>query len=290
MESRKLKMELHGSKLSIVHFLFLLCFSLLFFKPVGAQSNVALQESTIPDTVRMNTGKIIITHVTDTTGKKIEMLKKLSNKKKKLEIDRFDIYQIVFGNTRKKVIYTIPDTLLMDDGKVIITHITDTIGYTVQMIKPHSRKHKKLEIDKENVFQITFGSSGKRVILYMYDTLTGNSLTVDEARRFIDGEQDAQRGYHAFGTSAAAFAVGAGAGIIGSFFALAPPFIFAGFMSYKYVKIRHHSVKNIDNVKHDGYLYGYSMVARRKRTSRALLWGAIGVGVGTIVHYIILNN
>ncbi len=184
----------------------------------------------------------------------------------------------------------IPDTLLLDDGKVVITHVTDTVGYSVEMMKPHSKKHKKIEVDKENLFQITFGSSGKKVMFYTYDTLTGNTLTVDEARRFIEGEQDAQRGFHAFGTSAAGFVVGAGSGIVGSFFALAPPFIFAGFMSYNYVKIRHHSVRSMENVHHDGYLYGYSLVARRKRFSKALLWGGVGVLVGTIVHYVIVNN
>ncbi len=184
----------------------------------------------------------------------------------------------------------IPDTLLLDDGKIVITHITDTVGYAVEMLKPNSKKHKKLEVDKDDLFQITFGCNGKKEIFYNYDTLIGNDMTVDEARRFIEGEQDAQRGFHAFGTSAAAFAVGAGAGIVGSFFALAPPFIFAGFMSFKYVKIRHHSVRSLENVHHDGYLYGYSMVARRKRSSKALLWGAIGVAVGTVVHYIIVNN
>ncbi len=185
---------------------------------------------------------------------------------------------------------TVPDTVLLNTGKVIITHVTDTIGFSVQLVKPHSHKHKKLEIDKDNIFQITFGNSGKRVVLYIYDTLIGNDFTVDEARRFIAGEQDAEHGYHAFGTSAAAFAVGAGSGIVGSFFALAPPFAFGGFMSYKYVKIRHRSVKNKENVHHDGYLYGYAMVARRKRTLRALLWGGIGVVVGTTLHYTVFHT
>ena len=184
----------------------------------------------------------------------------------------------------------IPDTIVLDDGKTIVAHITDTAGFSVQIEKPHSHRHKKLEIEKDFIFQITFGNSGKKEILYFYDTLIGNDLTVDEARRFIEGEQDAQRGFHALGTSAAGFAVGVVAGTIGSFFALAPPFAFAGFMSYGYVKIRHKSVKNMDNVHHDGYLYGYSVVARRKRTSKALLWGFIGVIVGTAIHYGIVTK
>ncbi|HTA26181.1 MAG TPA: hypothetical protein VK809_00210 [Bacteroidia bacterium] len=203
----------------------------------------------------------------------------------------FSLFTAVTAQNKSAIVESaIPDTLLLDDGKVIITHVTDTLGYAVEMIKPRSKKHKKIEIDKGDLFQITFGNSGKKIVFYNYDTLIGNDLTVDEARRFIEGEQDAQRGFHAFGTSAAGFSVGVGAGVIGSFFALAPPFIFAGFMSYKYVKIRHHSVRSMENVHHDGYLYGYSMVARRKRFSKALLWGGIGVVVGTVVHYVIVNN
>ncbi len=184
----------------------------------------------------------------------------------------------------------IPDTVLLNNGKVLIAHVVDTIGYSIQVSKAHSRKHKKFEIDKEDIFQITFGRSGKQVVLYFYDTLIGNDMTVEEARRFIAGEQDAEHGYHAFGTSAASFAVGTASGIVGSFFALAPPFVFAGFMSYNYVKIRHKSVKHLENVHHDSYLYGYALVARRKRTLRAMLWGGIGVVVGTVIHYAIINN
>ncbi len=184
----------------------------------------------------------------------------------------------------------IPDTIILNDGKVIITHITDTNGYSVEMIRPRSHKHKKLEIEKENIFQITFGNTGKCVVIYFYDTLIGNDYTVEEARRFISGEQDAERGFHAVGTSAAAFAVGTASGVVGTFFALAPPFLFAGFMSYRYVKIRHHSVQNLENVHHDSYLYGYSQVARRKRVMKAMLWGGIGVIVGTAIHYSLPNQ
>jgi hypothetical protein len=184
----------------------------------------------------------------------------------------------------------IPDTILLNTGKILITQITDTVGYSVELIKPNSHRHKKIEIDKENIFQITFGKTGKCVVLYYYDTLVGNDFTVEEARRFINGEQDAQRGFHAVGTSAVAFAVGTASGIVGTFFALAPPFAFAGFMSYHYVKIRHHSVKVLDNVHHDSYLYGYAQVARRKRVTKALLWGGIGIVVGTVLHFTVFGN
>jgi hypothetical protein len=184
----------------------------------------------------------------------------------------------------------IKDSILLNNGKYVVSHITDTAGFSVELVKPHSRGQRKVEILKDNIFSIRFGATGKTSVFYVYDTLIGNDFTVEEARRFISGEQDAERGYHAFGTTAAAFAVGVASGAVGSFLALVPPFAFAGFMSYKYVKIRHGSVHNMNNVHSDAYLYGYAFVARRKRTLKALMWGGIGVAVGTVAHFIIQNN
>ena len=179
----------------------------------------------------------------------------------------------------------IPDTILFNNGRYLVTHIVDTVGFSIEVSKPKGHKHKKKEILKENIFSIKLGATGKESVLYIYDTLIGNDFTLEEARRFIAGEQDARRGYHAFGTSAAAFAIGGVSGAIGTFYALAPPFAFAGFMSYNYVRIRHKSVANMENVHHDAYLMGYSLVARQKRTLRAMLWGGIGLAAGTVVHY-----
>jgi hypothetical protein len=183
------------------------------------------------------------------------------------------------------------DSILLNNGRIVVAHVTDTSGFSIEIIKPHSHKHKKSEIPRDRIFSIRFGSTGHLSVLYIYDTLVGNDYTVEEAHRFIEGEQDAQRGYRAIGTSAGAFAVGVASGIIsGSFEALAPPFVYGGIMSYKYVKVRHKSVKNLANGKSDAYLTGYSIVARRKRTIRAFLWGGIGVVAGTVIHYVILAN
>jgi hypothetical protein len=177
------------------------------------------------------------------------------------------------------------DSILLNNGRYIVAHIIDTTSFSVEIIKPNSRKKKSIGILKENIFSIKFGATGKESVFYVYDTVAGNDFTVEEARRFIAGEQDAQNGYGALGTSAGGFVIGVASGTVLSFFAVIPPFIYGGLMSYKHVKIRHKSVKNLENVKHDAYLYGYSLVARRKRTIRAFLWGGIGVVVGIAVHY-----
>ncbi len=84
-----------------------------------------------------------------------------------------------------------PDTVLFNNGKVISTRILNTNGSKITVEKPGSSRHKKIELDKEDVFSIRYGSNGKEIVEYIYDTLTSHDFTVDEARLFIAGEQDA---------------------------------------------------------------------------------------------------
>lgn len=182
-----------------------------------------------------------------------------------------------------------PDTILLNNGRMVISQITDTVGTEVTVIKPHSRRHKKIGIGKESIFSIKYGSTGKEEIYYIYDTLTDHDYTVDEARKFIAGEQDAQQGYHAAGVSAAAFAVGFLSGAsLGSVISFGPPFLFTGLMTYPRIRVRHKSVKDKSNATSDAYLRGYDVTARRKRTLRSLLWGGVGLIGGLAAHFTVL--
>lgn len=179
-----------------------------------------------------------------------------------------------------------PDTLLFNTGKVLVARVTDTSGDKITIEKPNSTKHKKIELDRSEVFSIRYGATGKEVVIYTYDTLTGNDFTIPEARMFIAGEQDAQKGFRAIGTSIGAFFIGTASGVTGaSFFVLGPPFLYSGLMAYPRIRIPHRSVKNLENVKSDAYLYGYDNTARKKRVLRSLLWGGVGLVVGLTVHF-----
>jgi hypothetical protein len=200
----------------------------------------------------------------------------------------------VYSQTNQKLnTNPAPDTVLFNNGKVIATHIIDTSGAKITIEKPNSSKHKKIEIDKEDVFSIRYGSNGKEIIEYIYDTLTGHDFTIDEARLFIAGEQDARRGYRATWTSVAGFAFGAAIGFEGGpgdfFFVFIPSLAYTGVLSYPRIHIRHKSVTNLSNVKHDPYLFGYDNVARGRRTIRSLIWGCAGVLVGVTLHAIFIK-
>ncbi|HXP50207.1 MAG TPA: hypothetical protein VN922_09650 [Bacteroidia bacterium] len=183
------------------------------------------------------------------------------------------------------------DTILLNNGNVVATHVVDTLGGTITIEKPNSRKHKKTEIDKEEVFSIRFGSTGKEEIFYIYDTLTGNDFSIEDARKFIAGEQDAQRGFHAVGVSVAAFAIGFASGAYeGNFFAAGPPFFFDGIMTYPAIHVRRKKVRDVKIANTDPYLYGYYMTASRKRMLHSFLWSGIGLAAGLIVNFTVINK
>ena len=142
------------------------------------------------------------------------------------------------------------DTILLNNGLVVVAEVIDTLGEMVTVTNPNSRKHKKVEIEKEGIFSIHYAATGKEEIYYSYDTLIGHDFSIPDARKFIEGEQDAQRGFHAIGMSALSFAIGFGSGAtLGSIIAFGPPFLFAGITTYPRIKVRHHSVRNKANGK-----------------------------------------
>lgn len=183
------------------------------------------------------------------------------------------------------------DTILLNTGRIAFGQITDTVGGDITIIDYHKKKHKKLELAKEAVFSIRFGSTGKEEVFYTYDTLVGNDFTVDDARKFIAGEQDAQSGFHAVGTSIGAFVIGFASGAyMGNIFAFAPPFFYDGIMTYPAVHVRHKTVRDIKIANTDPYLYGYYMVASRKRMLKSFLWSGVGLVSGLVVYGIFYNN
>ncbi len=172
------------------------------------------------------------------------------------------------------------DTILFINGNTVITTVTDTTNGLISFIKP--KKSKKIKtVDNDNVFSIT-NSKGTEII-YIYDTLTGNDLTVDEMRYYIRGEQDARKvikGRAGFWTN---LIVSTGACATGNFLTPIVPFAVAGLLGLPRVQIQEGSVSNPEYLNHDAYLMGYEREGRRKRKVKALLGGSIGlvVGIGT---------
>ncbi|MBL7882735.1 MAG: hypothetical protein JNL69_01600 [Bacteroidia bacterium] len=169
------------------------------------------------------------------------------------------------------------DTVLLLNGTVIISTVVDTTN-GVLTIKNKKNPNKNHVIDNERVFSIR-NSSGENII-YTYDTLIGNEFTVEEMRYFIKGEQDAEKGFKAYGSLYGNLALGIASGLTGSFFCPIPPFAFVALSGLPKVKIKHKTVSNLEYLKQDPYLMGYERVARKKRKVQSLIGGGVGLAVG----------
>lgn len=189
---------------------------------------------------------------------------------------------------QESVLY--PDTLTFYNGRTLAAKVIDTLGYQVGVVVKHRDNPKKMFISKEALFSIRYGS-GREQVYYFQDSLLGNELSVDDARMLIIGMQDAKKGYHATLTSAGGFAAGVVGGIFGSYvYGYIPCFFYSGIMTNNHVKGNIKSVRNINYIHNEYYRKGYASAAKKKRIIRSLLWGGVGVAVGTFIHYVLQNN
>lgn len=179
------------------------------------------------------------------------------------------------------------DTIILLNGSMVITSIIDTTNGVISFKNPKNDK-KNFIIENDRVFSIK-NSSGEYFI-YVYDTLIGNEFTIQEMKYFIAGEQDAQKGFKARGSLFGNVAVGAAAGITGSFLSPIAPFAFTALVGIPKVKIKHKTVSNLEYLKQDTYLMGYERVARKKRKIKSLIGGGIGLGVGLGTFFILKST
>jgi len=177
------------------------------------------------------------------------------------------------------------------NGEVLVAKIIDTLMNQVTCTYKGKKEDKQLKIEEERIFEVKYGN-GTTKIYYVYDTLVGNIFTVEEARYFVLGEQDAIRNYHPKMDLVGGVIVGAAAPIIGSptMIAPLPVFAWAGVVKIPKIKVNTKDLKDRERLNHDTYLLGYERVARKKKTFRALMGGAIGLAIGFGTYYIFLDD
>lgn len=170
------------------------------------------------------------------------------------------------------------DTIHLMNGELITGEVTDTAAAGVKVKAQKKNRVKDMTIEGERIFSIKF-NNGEEKIYYYQDTLVGNYLSIDEAKYFILGEQDAEKYYHARTTFAGGVLVGAASGCLGSLLSFVPPFAYAAGVAVPKIKIKN-AVTNPEFLKQDSYIMGYERVAKRKRTLGALYGSLIGLAAG----------
>lgn len=170
------------------------------------------------------------------------------------------------------------DTIHLMNGELITGEVTDTAAAGVKIKAQKKKRIKDMTIEGDRIFSIKF-NNGSEKIYYYQDTLIGNYLSLEEAKFFILGEQDAEKYYHPKTTFAGGVLVGAASGCLGSLLSFVPPFAYAAGVAIPKIKIKN-GVTNPEYLKQDSYIMGYERVAKRKRTLGALYGGLIGLAAG----------
>lgn len=183
------------------------------------------------------------------------------------------------------------DTLLLMNGQTIGGRLLGQSSLEIRYQElGKNGKVKERSEPTESVFSVT-DSLGHEKIWYFHDTVFGNELSVQEMRWFIQGEQDARRGYKPFWPTLGGFVMGAGLtiGLNLEVNSLMLPPIYGGLMALPRVHVTPGSITDLTMEGNEHYAMGYARVGRGRRVTRSLLSTFAGVVVGLAVRQLIIN-
>lgn len=183
------------------------------------------------------------------------------------------------------------DRIILMNGEIINTHVLGQSSLEIRYKEfGKNGKVKERAEPTETVFSV-IDSLGKERIWYFYDTVFGNSLSVDRMRWYINGERDARNGYKPIWPMVGGFVFGAGASIaanleVNSLFL--PP-LYSAVMILPRVHVTRGSITDPVMEGDEDYAWGYAKVGRSKRVVRCLLSTFAGVVVGVAVRQLVIN-
>ncbi len=180
------------------------------------------------------------------------------------------------------------DTLYLMNGRIIVSSVLDTNSASILINDPENT-NKKISIENERLFAIKYGK-GTLFYYYEQDSIK-NWYTRDEMWLFMQGERDAKKGFKPWGSFFGGIVFGMAGGAsglvadIGVFLGPVLPLAFFSTVGIPKVRIKHNTVSNPENLKHDVYILGYEREARAKRRRQSMLGGGIGIAVGYIAYF-----
>lgn len=182
------------------------------------------------------------------------------------------------------------ERLLMMNGNIVFASVQDTTDGIIKLIDPDSKKKEVIEMDRDRIFSIVY-RTGQEVIIYNQDSLSeDNFLTQEEMRSFITGQHDAMVRYAAPGALFGTFALGIASGALLPVW-LSPIGAGGGAVLFgsNWIKIKRESVSDPKYLKDDMYIRGYENTARQKRVQNALKGAAVGLLLGAVARFTLLE-
>jgi len=178
------------------------------------------------------------------------------------------------------------DTLQLLNGKTKVVKINyETPSYVVyQKIKRKdtTKLSKEKEMDKQDIFRVSYffnsktDSVQKISQVYKVDSLMGDYFTVKEMEMFLAGKAQAHKNYKAFRYALGGFAVGLGAGYLGSFWGWIPVATYSSVAGVWIIKpfLKADNPALFDNLHFNA---GYREVAKIKQAKYAIVGSTIGL-------------
>ena len=174
------------------------------------------------------------------------------------------------------------DKLLFLNGKELEGSLIEKTNYEFTF---KDKNEKPFVIDKYRVFSYT--QNDKELIVYEFDTLSGNFLKVQDMKMFVYGERDAHLTFKPRFTNAMGFAIGGVSGYFmqkdQSFVYISVPLVYTAVTLLFPTKVKQSKLIDSKYLKEDEYLRGYERIARSKRTQGALKTSLAGMGIGFLI-------
>lgn len=149
-----------------------------------------------------------------------------------------------------------------------------------------SSKAKK--VDMFRIFSVVDTVSGMEQIIYNPDTAEGD-LTIEEMRKFVEGEQFAINTYKSRPNNIASAAVGLSSGMLAVYGVVLPP-VYSLISGRFDPKIPYDHPQAPVNINDEYFKYGYQYKARKMKTGKSLMFGGIGFAVGVTTFAIVFSN
>lgn len=205
------------------------------------------------------------------------------------------------------------DSVMLLNGKTfrgnIIKYTTEYLTFNTQ--KKNGKSEGQISLENYRVF--SYHQNGEEKIVYKYDSLSENFLTVDQSRKFALGAYDAHNFYNSKAVFYSSAAITLGFCLYDTYLteaeknALDDPEVKAGFFNrgpsiwpiasvlilpisfgLPSTKVRPKNMKN--GMRGDNYYYsGFNNTARQKRSFSALKGAASGLILG-YGSYFLINN
>lgn len=179
------------------------------------------------------------------------------------------------------------DTLYLMNGRIVVAPVLDTLFGAATFVDPDDST-KRSHVENDRLFAIRY-HDGDIFYYYEQDTIS-NWFSREEMWMFMQGERDARKGFKPWGSFYGTFTAGLVGGLTGTIFGPLFPMGYIACVGIPKVRIRHHTVSNINFLDSDAYILGYEREARGKRRKYALVAGGCGLAIGYAAFFLGLRK